>query len=313
MTLSYPRTAVEPPHGSIAYTIGGLISQVIGIPHPQELIPVIPKYEVCGDGLWMRGILRFCRRLQEYGPRGLEEASTRVGFVEKLDGVYGTRIPYLERWSIGSLVDPREALWRRISKPRGILDEILLEFLSSLRIYGVSLREVGLTGSLAAEIENQEVSDIDIVAFGASTARRLLEVYKSLEGTRDKRSSFGGLIVSPPLETRWRRAIFMSREISWIGVPLEGELCDALKSYHLIRRPVRLVEVDVSIEPNQESALLYPPCVEATTGILIVSFEYNVGVRLYEGGRFKIRGLASEDESVIYLGVREHPGVISKT
>ncbi|MEM1846959.1 MAG: hypothetical protein QXK14_02500 [Acidilobaceae archaeon] len=304
--------AVKPTHGSIVYTVEGLVAQALGIPHPPELIPVIPKYVFCDKSLWSRLGTSFCRVVIEYGPQGLENALTRSKVVERFDGVYGAFQPYLESWKILFVVEPREALQNRIARPIAFLDEILIEVLKALREFGVSLSELGLTGSLAAELENQKVSDIDLVVYGASSSLKVFEAFISTSPIVSLRNSFGGLLVNPPVNVGWRRTLVRGREVSWIGVPLEGELCEPLSSYERVLRPTRFVEKEVTIEPGQETSLLYPPCVKTAPGEVLISFEYNLAVSFYEGGKFVVRGVADEREEVIYLGTRENPGELVK-
>ncbi|MEM1873798.1 MAG: hypothetical protein QXS85_02670 [Acidilobaceae archaeon] len=305
------KTAVEPAHGSIVYSVDGLVAQALGIPHAPELIPVIPKYVLCNEGAWSRPASRLCRVIDEYGPRGLSRALSKLSSLNKRDGVYGALVPYVERWRTLLLIDPREALEARIRSPRSQLDHTVLRISSVLRSLGVSLGELGLTGSLAAGIENPKFSDVDLVVYGARAARRVLEFFESSTIRGVERREFGGLSVNPPVNTSWRRARLEGVEVSWVGVPLEGELCTPLESYFKVPKPEKHAEKVLRIEPEQEESLLYPLCVKAETGEYLVSFEYNIAIIVYKGGVFRVKGLVDENETVVYLGLRELPGELS--
>jgi hypothetical protein len=89
-----------------------------------------------------------------------------------------------------------------------------------------------------------------------------------------------------------------------------GELCKPLKSYFNVDSPVKPVEVTMYVERGQPSALAYPPCVVSSDGIYIVSFEYNVGALLYEGGVLGLEVWLVRAAGTVYLATREMPRLI---
>ncbi|MCX8195491.1 MAG: hypothetical protein N3F67_00170 [Acidilobaceae archaeon] len=300
------RPAVEPEHGSLIFS-RGLVAQVIGIPSPPGMVAAIPKYELCRDSP-LKGSVGFCRLIWSYGPRGVESV---IPFARaRQDGLYGALMPYFPREEAWQIVRPREALLHALSSPPKGLGREMLEALAFLRSWGLSPAELGLTGSLALRAENPAISDVDFVVYGSRAAERAYYALLSLgEG---ERAELGGISAIPPLSSGWRRNKLGGTYVSWAGVPLEGELCDPLRSYFSLPTPRRATRAEVKVEGGQASSLLYPPCVEASDGRYLVSFEYLLGRAFYEGGRLEVRALESWDKRVLYLGLRELPGEIRK-
>lgn len=305
------KPAISPEHGSMVITREGLIGQAVGVPKPEGLIPVIPKYVPCrGESPWVKSGLSLCRVLQDYGPRGIGETLKALGFAETLDGLYNSPMPYVREIDTVSVVAPREALERVLRGPLSPLSYEVLKVLSTLRSFKVKLENLGLTGSIALSFENPKISDVDLVAYGFETAELLYGAFLSLRVKPLISSKLGGLKVSPELDVSWRRADIGGVHVTWVGVPLEGELCKPLKEYFKVRGPVMEARVTVSIEGGQESSLLYPPCASSLEGVHVVSFEYNVAAVLYEGGVFSVYGLVDREGSTVYIATRQLPGSI---
>ncbi len=304
--------ALDPEHGSSLITRDGLLGIVIGVPRPPELIPIIPKYVICKESLWVRGASSFCRVLEMYGPRGISDTLAGIGFKEYLDGIYNSPMPYVRITDVVEIVKPREALARVIRKPSNEIHHELLDLLGVLVESGVELDNIGLTGSLAMGIENVEISDIDLVVYGLENTELAYNIFrKELRANPILLEELGGLQVKPGVNIGWRRALFKRYIVGWVGIPGVGEFCKPLRGYFSLNGPTgRQVDLIVEVEEAQSTALTYPPCVVSRDGIYIISFEYNIGALLYKGGIYRIRGLADRDLSVIYVATRELPGFI---
>lgn len=312
-------TAEWNPHGAIIYTRGGEILQAIGIPAPEGFIVAIPKYAPCSrlDTPWSRASGRYCRIIREYGPRGVREAWEKFSAeqgqarLEAYDGVYAASMPYVRLCDAIEIINPRRALAEALASGQEAVVQATVLILSGA---GVSVEDAGLTGSYAAGIASPKISDVDLIVYGPQSALRMHDYFKSLKPAEGRRSSFGGVRVQPPLETLWRRArVSEDLVASWVGVPerVAGH-CPPLRGYPNIDPPSgRIVKLRVKVEPGQEAALLYPPCVEAG-GVYLVSFEYNLGEILYEGGILEVEAVESISGGTVYLGLREVPGVIKR-
>ena len=284
---------------------------------PPGYILALPKYllvsgEECKSGIWRRGSICLTRIIDDYGPKGLENSIKKAGIKLRYDARYGAPMPYIPLDEILELVHPRQAVQNIIMSPKSEASLDAIAVIRSLRDYGVSTDSIGLTGSLALGFEHAKFSDIDLVVYGARNAARMWEIFtsKKVEGGR-LLTVIGGLRVHPPLDTSWRRAIlpWSRRFVSWVGVP-EEPLSHCVELKDIDKRPEIPFRVRVKVEPGQDSALLYPPCVETKESIRLVSFEYNVGAIFYKGGVLEVAGLGSSDYSMLYLGLREYPGHI---
>ena len=273
-------------HGSMIITSSGGVYQEIGIPRPPGLIPVIPKYRICRRSPWRRPGASLCRVIKTYGPKGLAEAIDTIGARQYHDPLYGASMPYIREANVIARIGPIEALEMVVRKPRGRVSQAAVEL-----AYAFKGWTLGLTGTTAIGAENNEISDVDLIVATQRPSRFLHEFTATVKPyTRD-----------PSLS--WRRGYYDGVHVSWVAAPREPAIhCPPLASYWRIDTPRRRVEAWVTVEPGQEGALLYPPCVEAGD-VYIVSYEYNHGYRLYRGGRIKVRGIAGS--STIYIGVRE--------
>ena len=288
-------------HGSMVYT-GTLIAQVVGLPSPPGLVPVIPKYLACNKpSPWTRPSGNYCRVIEFYGPQGVDRALAHSGVRARYDPIYRAKMPYIEKDSIIRVITPREALLELISSPPNEPNELLEALYRLAREVGIE--GLGITGSLAAGIQHSK-SDIDLVALDHEAALRLYALFSSRRSGPVK-TVFGGVRVSPPLDLSWRRTSIARVQVTWIGA---GPRCPVLDSYYSIDQPQAPWRGIVQVEPGQLTALSYPPCVRTSTGIWLVSYEFNLAVVFFRGGDIYVEGLAGD--RTIYLGTRELPGVV---
>lgn len=301
-------------HGSIVYARDSSILQVVGIPSPPNLLPVIPKYVPCRKGPWERPSGRYCRVVSFYGPQGVRDAIARYGVVEREDPLYGSAMPYIGKSEVLHIIEPREAMEKLLGSARLYPYVSLVEKIS--RESSISIENLGVTGSIAAGIDVPGFSDLDLVVYGGYNAAKMLEYFlaKATQAEPLIKNDHGGL-KSSPIDIRWRRQLFEEGlHVSWVGIGLDHEKCAPLRSYWTIETPEkgRVTKRVLEVEPRQETALTYPPCVKAINKIYIVSFEFNVGILLYRGGRILVEGVPSTGGNVIYVGLREFPGGLYK-
>ncbi len=295
-------------HGSIVESRAGIIGQVVGIPAPPGYVAVLPKYVWCSDASspWRRRDGPLCRVVSLYGPWGLSAAAEAAGLRLLADPLYGAPMPYVSMDSIVRAVDPREAL--SILYTHGPGDPRIYAAVESIaRGAGVGLEDLGLTGSLAMGGHHAS-SDVDLVVHGCDQAARVAEYLWGLRlGVR--RSTLGGVRVSPSVDLSWRRLVYEGRSVTLVGVPRVWH-CPVLESYYRIVGPEARIRSRLSVRPGDCGFLLYPPCGQATDGTWIVSFEYNVGWLLYSGGDFLVEGVGAREPGIVYIGTREFPGAL---
>ncbi|WP_048812709.1 hypothetical protein [Acidilobus saccharovorans] len=296
-------------HGSAIITRGLLFGVEIGLQSPPGFIPIIPKYVPCDHGKWGRPGAKLCRVIESYGPGGVAKAFEGAGLKLLYDPAYSSYMPYIPMSGVLVYISPKEALRRALSGGSPLVVELARAAHALSRAVG-SADSLGLTGSFAMEIE-QSFSDIDFVVYGAYEAAAAFEFFTKSLREGECKEDFGGVRLRGFACLEWRRGLLdgVNVPISWVGVP-EGpaSACRPLSEYNHIEPPARSYANVLTIQPYQESALLYPPCVSTEEGVTIVSFEYNLGGYLYMGGEVFVDGLATSDGKVVYVGTRERPG-----
>ncbi|MEB3780657.1 MAG: hypothetical protein GSR85_10610 [Desulfurococcales archaeon] len=291
-------------HGALGITREGVIYQHIGLPHPPGLLPGIPKYITCSNGLWGRGSVRFCRYLREYGPHGLESAIKSTGIKTTYDPQYNAEMPYVEVTRLLKLVDPVKALGDILVKPENILHCKLIDLYGAMsRHVDKSNGEMGVTGSIAAGIENVDISDIDLIVYTLNPIEVLNGFTNETKPRNLAKRWLGGVRVHPEVWIGWRRRTFNGASVSiTLAPPAPSAHCKPLKNYWSINPINDTVVKVINIEPGIQESLLYPPCTRYEGGGYIVSYEYNLAWLLYKGGTFKVKaGRSGED---LYLGIR---------
>ena len=317
MTLRVSLEGVQ-THGIMVITKKGLVAQALGLPFYLSKLIVIPKYLITKKRTpWKRNNFFFKRIISEYGPKGLQKAAEEAkDVIDKCySDLFRSYLPCLDINDIALFSEPKEALCNLIKKPKLDIELDLVLICNYLREQGIPLEDIGITGSVALKFANSKISDIDLVIYGSKSAQKILQIFmERRESYANIKNSFGGLKVQPSINTEWRRTLFFGRRfVSWVGVPNKPmSHCPKLIKE---RSPSKRCKLKVKIDENQESSLLYPPCVEAksrTDEISIISFEYNIAEMFFKGGTFEIEGICSKDNDVIYLATREFPGMVIK-
>ncbi len=288
-------------HGSIVYDRNGWISFVVGLPAPPGYIIAIPKYRPCDDGPWHRASGRYCRVLREYGPRGISEVMAYARLV--YDPVYNTLMPYMRYNEAVVTGSPWESLYNAVNAGSW---PPLLSILDRLVEAGFSVSDFGVTGSTAAGIQVPGLSDVDLVYRGAPS--RLYDAWSEIvDNVYDYTvRDLSGITVEPGVFLGWRRGFLGGVHVSWVGA---ARACRHVSDYWSIDTPGHRFRGVIRVEPGQDTALAYPPCVETVDGLVLVSYEYNLGDILYKGGKLSVEGVMGE--YTVYLGLREEPGRLS--
>ncbi len=287
-------------HGAQLILSNSTIVQVLGIPAPPGLVPVIPKYRPCrGPSPW-RGVSgAYCRITRKYGPLGVEAGIGASGLRERWDPLYGAPMPYVEDAEVSVCVEPRRALLHAIAAGEPVVTRVV----DYLRSRGVSTTCLGLTGSRALGIAHEE-SDVDLVVYDC--VEEVFELFESLSSDWG-RPELGGVRAHPLTSASWRRARIENINTTWVPA---RNLCPPLSSYWRIEPPDSKTRLILEVEPRQPWSLGYPACAVSKSGVWIVSYEYNLAGILYRGGVMEVEGVASRDGKIVYLGLREEPGTL---
>ena len=304
-------------HGSVVALRDWTLGVEVGLPSPPGVIPVMPKYVPCRGGPWASAGASFCRIISVYGPRGLSESLERLGLRQTYDPAYGAPMPYVSQEQVVAYVSPRGALARvlRGGSPLGPSLARVVEAVAR-EVGGSDL--VGLTGSIAMGVE-QPFSDIDLVIYGGEGSERAFDLFvrraEPVAPTRGEEQNYGGVVVRAAFPAQWRRGLLKDLAgvpVSWVGVPMDvASHCGPLRSRQgLGPHKVPVSGLVLTVQPGQEGALLYPPCVRAEEGVHLVSYEFNLGAALYLGGVFRVDGISFG--GTLVLGARELPGSLVK-
>lgn len=285
-------------HGSQLVLVDATIVQVLGLPSPPGLIPVIPKYRPCaGPSPWSGRSGVYCRVTRKYGPLGVEEGIEASGLRVTWDPMYRAYMPYVRDYDVSICLEPQAALEKAVARGEPSVTLVVDE----LRSMGISIRCLGLTGSRALGIAHSG-SDVDLVVY--ECRERMYEVFKEMSSNWGE-PELGGLVIKPSIDASWRRARIKGVNVTW--VPSQN-LCPPLSSYWSIQPPNSKRRLLLHVEPGQPWSLGYPPCALSREGLWIVSYEYNLADILFRGGTMRIDGLVSVNDRIVYLGLREEPG-----
>ena len=299
----------ECSYGALLFLKSGVVVQSLGMEVGGRCV-VMPKYVACREpSLWGRlGTGSLCRVIRGYGPRGLARALELSGIAAGHGSSEGAPLPLVAPEEAVHVVTPREAFSQSISEGR----HLLAHALDRLGLLAYS-EELGLTGSIAGGYWHED-SDIDLVALTHRAALELYEAFRTISASRDvlTKSELGGIIVPGGVDVSWRRTwVELGGRrvgVTWIGGLPQGPLhCPQAVPPLPLRAPWRGT---VYIPPGDPRALLYPPCAASSSGELVISYEYNLGGLLYEGGQFIIEGTRIGGTNAIVLGIREAPGKI---
>jgi len=167
-------------------TTAGLFC-VIGSTHPPDRVIAYLKYvHASSPQLWKRGETYFDRIMRVYS------ASMYLDVLSYLKERYPHYVVYDEYFNIELIEVPRSEIIKHykpeerareiLAHPEDLLEretKILLEDILSYT--GLSLDNIGVTGSILLKIHNIEKSDIDLIFYGKETVKTVQEAIEKLE------------------------------------------------------------------------------------------------------------------------------------
>ncbi|KSW12332.1 hypothetical protein CF15_06210 [Pyrodictium occultum] len=279
-------------------------------------ILVVPKY-ISGPGPWRLPRLTSLRRvIGTYSPRGVASLS-HLTDKEHLP-YYGVEAPVYDmashRGLVCSLRPPVENYINELDKISGGYWSLLAERLPGLLECGKP------TGSLlTASI--REFSDIDVVyVIDSSSCIKALEEHLESRVTPLPRSQLEEWALreararSLPASTvarlyrPWARFILGRRTISFSAASWRLRWREERRIIHVTGGPL---EVKLRLEPLSPGLADFPGIAETREGIQLIVYDGLFLPALYEGGVFRVRGLAATitlpggDAEAVVVGVRE--------
>jgi len=186
--------------GDYVETVEGLLFAVKGVHHPQDLTIAYLRYIPDENGDRIRDGVRY-RRV--YDLEGTEEFLRRrfpryLNRIEEkslvLQSVRNDRISRVFR--------PREKLVEILSSQKTDLDDIIARFASALTEQGISISDLGVSGSVLIGLD-KPTSDVDLISYGVEAGRR---VYRALADLREEETgirSYDPESVMRVVDSRW--------------------------------------------------------------------------------------------------------------
>ena len=324
----------------IVITKNGTIAVVYGNTHPPGRVIAYPKYVATSKRTsWCRSKNLCFSRLPPYAPHSF----LKVEDIEYIyDNFYQTTLPTVSLFVVSEIRRSQQGFAKLLRSPPGdSLTEAMFSFLDKLR-ENIRLPStiIGITGSILLGMQNEDVSDIDIVIHDPFYMRKTLEVIRENRLFTPLRLNVGHLNIISNCSKRyvnatieyWRRGIFRNRVISLLCAPTE---CIPYMRHYYTNLAV--IDAIVEVRELQETFLPTPASgfgiirevkhllmlnrgmdkarlLKSISGSQVVLEVYNniVSSLLYEGGCFRVTGLLSlKDNSVqvVKLGVKEVVGI----
>jgi uncharacterized protein len=313
----------RPKDRDFVETMEGLFFCVVGYVHPPDRYAAYLKYTPAGGGKWSRGDVAYRRELPYYHVRHvrrtlewLEAEHPRYLWTDPTTGLRFSHVPvdavarhYLPERRLAEIVAaPADAL------ERGVRDLVTL----LARATGLPLDAFGVSGSILLGLHNQAFSDIDLLVYGAESARRLRAVIDGLEAEgltplpaarraawREETAARFGLEpdAMADLEARrWHYRLFRGRYVSLHPTRTDGEIRERYGERHYAPLGRAVIEARVA---NAAEAMFLPAVyrvadvrwLEGPPGALdeVVSFEGLYGNAAEAGERIRVTGHLEAD------------------
>jgi len=257
----------------------GFFFCVVGPLHPSDRVISYLKYVPSELGVWGRRGKRFQRAMRAYTIPSLLETFSLLErdhphylFYSPFYNITMTAVPHEH---VAKHFKPEEKLAQLLQATRlDSLQKKLLRLASFLsEISGVSLRFLGVTGSILLNIHRPEFSDIDLTVYGLKNSlavkNALIEAYSSssfairrLEGEalkawcESKAQSFPLTVeeASRILQRKWNIGLFEGTPFSIHPVKLEQEVEDAYGEN--VYQPIASVTIHAVVHDNTNAMFL---------------------------------------------------------
>ncbi len=311
--------AMRPPKDrDFVETTDGLFFCVVGYLHPPDRYAAYLKYTPAGAGKWARGEIAYRRELPYYHVRQvrrtlewLETAHPRYLWT---DPATGLRFSHVPAGAVARYYVPERRLAEIVADPSDPLERETRELATLLAgATGLPLQTFGVSGSILLGLHDPAFSDIDLLVYGAESARRLRAVIDGLteEGLvplpetrrakwRAETSARFGLdrdTVTDLEARRWHYRLFRGRYVSLHPTRADHEIREAYGA----RRYTPLGRATVEARVTDVSEAMFLPAVyrvaeavwrEGGPGPLdeVVAFEGLYGSAAEAGERVLVTG-----------------------
>jgi predicted nucleotidyltransferase len=174
----------KPKDKDFVETMEGLFFCVVGYLHPPEAYTAYLKYRPEPGGRWQRGGTQYHRMMKAYsaGEVGATSVWLRDQYPDyvKHCPVRNIELPLIPRSRVIRYYMPEVRLVEILAGPRDSLEQKTAKLVERFAdVSGVPVSRFGVTGSILLDIHSPAFSDIDLVVFGADSARRIRETVQS--------------------------------------------------------------------------------------------------------------------------------------
>lgn len=310
--------------------LDGSLAVVVGNWHlPCCIIGYVKYKPTTSETQWSGRFTRYERLVKVYKPELVHYYTAWSIYVPYFD----TRVPFIPLSKVTRIFNPVQRSRELHSRVEDRLEKLALTIISLIE----ENTDVtpGITGSLLPGIHNTELSDVDLVVYGARNGSKVVELVESEQSTfmplrgellsewANQVATVVGLTKGEVLKyyRNWRRGVFDGRMYSIIYSDGVSRCLSTMPRYETVGITRALVRVSGGVE-----ALNYPSIglvegyrvIEKTIPKYdvssVMSYEALYMTGLYEGGLFDIEGLlqCSEDEGAcrILLGSLEYRGAM---
>ncbi len=319
----------------------GFIYVVIGNKHPPGEVFAYVKYVPTLKRTPWKGRRVFYERvLKTYSAGDVRRASNTYG-VLRYDYVFGALMPSVNLSRIIKWLKPEERLKEIIRSPKDVVERDVVNAVDAVsRSAGISVNDMGISGSVLAGIHNSLISDINLVIYGCRNAvnvacsdlEYLGRVSKDVLTRRALRKSkiYG---IPPDLIIKiYPRYELCSVNGRPVGISFVRN--HQLKYGDICLKPLTPCEALIEVEGGCCSSLFYPSAARVSKvyevivkgGVnysvaelrrmikYIISFEGLFRHVLFIGGRVRVKGVIEEavpdNYLVIIVGGAEEPGYV---
>lgn len=215
--------------------------------------------------VWRLGGSVLYRLVERYSVSHVLSVVEKYSVKKSYEIVYGAEIPYVSVDEIYRHLLPEKRLYEIYTMPRDELEYIVAELIDVLRDeIGISLQEIGVSGSILGGFHNPVYSDIDLVVYGCENTIKIYDSVGSVvESLRDRdlerwlynQASLHMIDMDTAREMYhvYRRGVFMGRHVAFI-FPRDRETYPP----RYVSRPVSCVRTRLYVSERQCRALQYP-------------------------------------------------------
>ncbi len=311
----------------------GKIYVAVGNMHPPNGVIAYLKYiPSSSPTIWKRKGTWLKRVLRRYGVKSVSKVTKKL-----LGGIYdpvlGTSVPFI-RWSeISEWLRPEEKLQRLIRKANDLLEIKAID--AALRIsdsVGISLQNLGITGSLLLGAQNPRYSDLNLVVYGCKEALDIaycedlgldpMSKEKYVERIHSQSITYG----LPESILKGLNPPHKLRSISGTPVGFTFVSKEKVRYGDIVYRSLGSVKAKLYVESGACRSLQYPSITNVTEVLnieglrngykikAIISYEGLFNWTLFKGGCINVSGVAlvryPYQDYAILVGGEENPGYV---